>query len=89
MIAGALFNMFSEYIDKKGGSCVPFTAPLDVTLDDYSLKELCEAFPKTRIEPVKSGRDYYRALHDWENYRKERSGETDYMWQSNAGYTKY
>lgn len=61
----------------------------DVFLDDYSLKELREAFPEARIEPVKSGRDYYRALHDWENYRKERSTETDYMWQSNAGYTKY
>ena len=61
----------------------------DVFLDDYSLKELRETFPKARIEPVKSGRDYYRALHDWENYRKERSTETDYMWQSNAGYTKF
>ena len=56
MIAGALFNMFSEYIDKKGGSCVPFTAPLDVTLDDYSLIQpdvfvICDRDKiKTRIE---------------------------------------
>ncbi|MBQ1511035.1 MAG: DUF512 domain-containing protein [Selenomonadaceae bacterium] len=81
-----------EIKGERDGILIPesaLRAGEDVFLDDYSLKELCEAFPKTRIEPVKSGRDYYRALHDWENYRKDRSGETDYMWQSNAGYTKY
>ncbi len=60
----------------------------DVFLDDISLKDLRQAFPEARIEPVRTGRDYCRALHDWENYHKERAGETDYMWQSNAGYTK-
>ena len=60
----------------------------DVFLDDYSLEDLREAFPETRIEPVKSGSDYYRALHDWRNYHKKRDTEADYMWQSNAGYTK-
>ena len=60
----------------------------DVFLDDVSLQELRDAFPNVRIEPVGNGRDYYCALHDWENYSKERGAETDYMWQSNAGYTK-
>ncbi|MBR4695398.1 MAG: DUF512 domain-containing protein [Selenomonadaceae bacterium] len=60
----------------------------DVFLDDVSLKELRQAFPEARIEPVRTGRDYCRALYDWENYHKERAAETDYMWQSNAGYTK-
>ena len=81
-----------EIKGERDGILIPesaLRAGEDVFLDDYSLKELRETFPKARIEPVKSGRDYYRALHDWENYRKERSGETDYMWQSNAGYTKY
>ncbi len=60
----------------------------DIFLDDYSLAELRGAFPHTRIEPVKNGSDYCRALYDWENYHKERCAERDYMWQSNAGYTR-
>ena len=45
-------------------------------------------FPQSRIEPVQTGKDYYRALTDWLHYQKRRAGETAYMWQSNAGYTK-
>ena len=31
---------------------------------------------------------YRRALADWTHYHKARAGETAYMWQSNAAYTK-
>lgn len=60
----------------------------DVFLDDMSLAELQEAFPEARIEPVQTGADYRRALTDFHSYHKSRSGETAYMWQSNAGYTR-
>lgn len=60
----------------------------DVFLDDISLSELADHFPGVRVEPVRSGRDYYEALHDWNNYHKDRAGETAFMWQSNAAYTK-
>ena len=60
----------------------------DIFLDDMSLTEFAGHFPEARVEPVQGGADYYQALHDWPNYHKNRSGETAYMWQSNAAYTK-
>lgn len=60
----------------------------DIFLDDVSLEEVRAEFPQSRIEPVQTGKDYYRALTDWLHYQKRRAGETAYMWQSNAGYTK-
>ena len=60
----------------------------DIFLDDVSLTAMREEFPASRIEPVQTGGDYYRALLDWPHYAKRRAGETAYMWQSNAGYTK-
>ncbi|MDY4475186.1 DUF512 domain-containing protein [Mitsuokella sp.] len=60
----------------------------DIFLDDVSLTDLQREFPAARIEPVQTGADYRRALTDWQHYHKERAGETAYMWQSNAGYTK-
>ena len=60
----------------------------DVFLDDISLAALQQAFPDARIEPVQTGGDYYRALHDWPHYHKDRAAESTYTWQSNAGYTK-
>ena len=60
----------------------------DNFLDDVSLTARREEFPESRIEPVQTGGDYYRALLDWPHYAKRRAGETAYMWQSNAGYTK-
>ena len=60
----------------------------DIFLDDVSPSSMREAFPESRIEPVQTGADYYRALMDWPHYAKRRAGETAYMWQSNAGYTK-
>ena len=59
----------------------------DIFLDDVSLSSMREAFPESRIEPLQTGADYYRALMDWPHYAKRRAGETAYMRQSNAGYT--
>lgn len=33
LIAGRIFYAAADYINKKGGKCLPFTAPLDVQLD--------------------------------------------------------
>lgn len=60
----------------------------DIFLDDVSLEEMRAKFPESRIEPVQTGKDYFHALTDWLHYQKRRAGETAYMWQSNAGYTK-
>ena len=60
----------------------------DVFLDDMSLSDFAEEFPGVRVESVQSGSDYRKALADWHHYHKNRSGETAYMWQSNAAYTK-
>ena len=60
----------------------------DIFLDDMSLSDFAEEFPGVRVESVQSGSDYRKALADWHHYHKNRSGETAYMWQSNAAYTK-
>jgi NifB/MoaA-like Fe-S oxidoreductase len=60
----------------------------DIFLDDVSLTDFAREFLGARVEPVQSGADYHKALVDWHNYHKNRSGETAYMWQSNAAYTK-
>lgn len=60
----------------------------DIFLDDMTLTAFREALPGVRVEPVQGGADYWQALHDWPNYHKARAGETAYMWQSNAAYTK-
>lgn len=61
----------------------------DIFLDDITLGEMAARFPGVRVETVRSGRDFYRALHDWPHYHKDRGSETAYMWQSNAAYTKH
>ena len=58
----------------------------DVFLDDVTLNELKKNFPTARVEPVQSGAEFKRALMDFHNYHKSRAEETNYMWQSNAGY---
>ena len=60
----------------------------DIFLDDMTLQEFAAHFPDIRVEPVQGGADFFRALTDWSNYHKNRSSETAYTWQSNAGYTK-
>ena len=57
-------------------------------LEDMRLSAFGVALPGVRVEPVEGGADYWQALHDWQHYHKARAGETAYMWQSNAGYTK-
>ena len=76
---------------KRTGILIPESALRsgeDVFLDDVTLAELQAHYPKVRIEPVQGGRDYRNALTGWLEYHKDRSGETAYTWQSNAGYTK-
>ncbi len=58
----------------------------DVFLDDMSLTDLRRS-SSARIEPVLSGADFRRALSDFGSYRKIRSSEANYTWQSNAGYS--
>ncbi|MBR1858238.1 MAG: DUF512 domain-containing protein [Selenomonadaceae bacterium] len=60
----------------------------DVFLDDVTLNELKQEFPTSRIEPVQTGAEFKRALSDFNSYHKSRNNESNYMWQSNAGYTK-
>lgn len=60
----------------------------DIFLDDMSLNDFSAEFPEACVEPVQGGRDYYQALTGWNSYHKNRSNETAYTWQSNAGYTK-
>ncbi len=60
----------------------------DIFLDDMSLNDFSAEFPEARVEPVQGGRDYHQALTGWNSYHKNRSNETAYTWQSNAGYTK-
>ena len=58
----------------------------NVFLDDVTLEELRRS-SSARIEPVLSGADFRRALSDFNSYRKDRSEETLYTWQSNAAYS--
>ena len=60
----------------------------DIFLDDMTLSSFCASLSGVRVEAVQSGADYYHALTDFAHYHKKRAGETAYMWQSNAAYTK-
>lgn len=59
----------------------------NVFLDDVSLSDFCARLP-CRVETVGSGREYFHALTDWENYSGVGDTAASYMWQSNAAYTK-
>lgn len=59
----------------------------NVFLDDVSLSDFCTRLP-CRVETVGSGREYFHALTDWENYSGVEDKAASYMWQSNAAYTK-
>lgn len=59
----------------------------NIFLDDVSLEEFCSWFD-SRIETVNGGRDYYKALTDFDSYQGVNGEEAVYMWQSNAAYTK-
>ena len=76
---------------KRNGILIPESALRsgeDIFLDDVTLDELKQNFPTTRVEAVQSGSEFKHALMDFHNYHKSRAEETNYMWQSNAGYTK-
>ncbi|SHL03369.1 putative radical SAM enzyme, TIGR03279 family [Selenomonas ruminantium] len=77
--------------DKRQALIIPepaLRAGEDIFLDDMTLQEFAAHFSGIRVEPVQGGADFFRALTDWSNYHKNRSSETAYTWQSNAGYTK-
>ena len=59
----------------------------NVFLDDVSMSDFCAQLP-CRVETVGSGREYFHALTDWENYSGVGDTAASYMWQSNAAYTK-
>ena len=59
----------------------------NVFLDDVSLSDFCARLP-CRVETVGSGREYFHALTDWDNYSGVGDTAASYMWQSNAAYTK-
>ena len=86
-----IINKLKSVDSKCDGILIPESALRsgeDIFLDDVTLDDLKKAFPMSRIEPVQSGSEYKRALMDFHSYHKSRSDETNYMWQSNAGYTK-
>uniref|UniRef100_UPI00386D6EFB DUF512 domain-containing protein n=1 Tax=Anaerovibrio slackiae TaxID=2652309 RepID=UPI00386D6EFB len=53
----------------------------NVFLDDVSLSDFCARLP-CRVETVGSGREYFHALTDWENYSGVGDTAASYMWQS-------
>ena len=76
---------------KRTGILIPESALRsgeDVFLDDVTLEEFQNHYPGVRVEAVQGGKDFRQALTGWNAYHKNRSGETAYTWQSNAGYTK-
>ena len=80
-----------QSIDRKAdGILIPESALRsgeDVFLDDVTLDELRQS-SSARIEPVLSGADFRRALADFDAYRNVRAAQTNYTWQSNAGYSQ-
>lgn len=91
LTAHDIISQLKELPGKRDGILIPESALRsgeDIFLDDVSLTAMRAEFPESRIEPVQTGADYYKALFDWPHYAKRRAGETAYMWQSNAGYTK-
>ena len=86
-----IINRLKAVDGERDGILIPESALRsgeDIFLDDVTLNELKAQFPTSRIEPVQSGAEFKRALTDFHSYHKSRAEETNYMWQSNAGYTK-
>ena len=91
LTAHDILNKLKSLDGPRHGILIPESALRsgeDIFLDDMSLAEFAAQFPDARVEPVQGGRDYHQALTDWNSYHKNRSNETAYTWQSNAGYTK-
>ena len=86
-----IISTLKSFDGKRDGILIPESALRsgeDIFLDDVTLDELKQNFPNARVEAVQSGAEFKRALMDFHNYHKSRAEETNYMWQSNAGYTK-
>ncbi len=86
-----IINALKAVDGERDGVLIPESALRsgeDIFLDDVTLKDIRKQFPTSRIEPVQSGSEFKRALLDFHSYHKSRAEETNYMWQSNAGYTK-
>ena len=91
LTAHDILNKLKSLDGQRHGILIPESALRsgeDIFLDDMSLAEFAAQFPDARVEPVQGGSDYYQSLTDWNSYHKNRSNETAYTWQSNAGYTK-
>ncbi len=91
LTARDIIKALKELPGKRTGILLPESALRsgeDIFLDDMTLADFAKEFPGVRVEPVQSGADYREALTNWHEYHKNRSGETAYMWQSNAAYTK-
>ena len=86
-----IINKLKSVGGERDGILIPESALRsgeDIFLDDVTFDDLKKNFPKVRIEPVLSGAEFKRALMCFNLYHKSRSEETNYMWQSNAGYSK-
>lgn len=72
---------------KRNGIIIPAQALRtgeEIFLDDYSLSDLKKEFPNAKIEPVKTGGEFFSALSDFENYCYD--AEVNSMKLSNASY---
>ena len=90
LTAKDMLTALQDVAGKVDGILIPESALRtgdNVFLDDVSLSDFCARLP-CRVETVGSGREYFHALTDWENYSGVGDTAASYMWQSNAAYTK-
>ena len=91
LTGGDIIAELKKFDDGRDGILIPESALRsgeDIFLDDVKLDDLKKIFSPSRIEPVQSGAEFRRALADFKNYHKNRLSESNYMWQSNAGYVE-
>ena len=90
LTAKDMLTALQDVAGKVDGILIPESALRtgdNVFLDDVSLSDFCARLP-CRVETVGSGREYFHALTDWENYSGVGDTAASYVWQSNAAYTK-
>ena len=90
LTAKDMLTALQDVAGKVDGILIPESALRtgdNVFLDDVSLSDFCARL-SCRVETVGSGREYFHALTDWENYSGVGDTAASYMWQSNAAYTK-
>ena len=59
----------------------------NVFLDDFSLEDLQREIP-SKIIPIQNGNEFREALCHFFEFQTNRFNRANYMWQSNAAYTK-